>query len=81
MYRNKGIIDLFVKLTLPRVDIFISFPVLLMQVTAESDKKTFVYQGHIHSKDFGTFQLTRQGIFTLYFKQVDRAYIVNWEVN
>ncbi|KAL2083424.1 hypothetical protein ACEWY4_021197 [Coilia grayii] len=31
-------------------------------VTAESDKKTFVYQGHIHSKDFGTFQLTRQGL-------------------
>ncbi|XP_041921873.1 CUB and sushi domain-containing protein 1-like [Alosa sapidissima] len=33
-------------------------------VTAESDKKTFVYQGHIHSKDFGTFQLTRQGLLT-----------------
>ncbi|KAM6977905.1 CUB and sushi domain-containing protein 1-like [Aplochiton taeniatus] len=33
-------------------------------VTAESDKKTFVYQGHIHSKDFGKFQLTRQGPIT-----------------
>uniref|UniRef100_A0A6Q2YHZ2 CUB and Sushi multiple domains 1 n=1 Tax=Esox lucius TaxID=8010 RepID=A0A6Q2YHZ2_ESOLU len=32
-------------------------------VTAESDKKTFVYQGHIHSKDFGRFVLTR-GLFT-----------------
>lgn len=52
-----------------------------MQVTAESDKKTFVYQGHIHSKDFGTFQLTRQGIFTLYSKQVDHACIVNGEYN
>ncbi|TMS13050.1 CUB and sushi domain-containing protein 1 [Larimichthys crocea] len=29
-------------------------------VTAESDQKTFVYQGHIHSKDFGKFHLTRQ---------------------
>lgn len=28
---------------------------------AESEKKMFVYQGHIHSKDFGKFQLTRQG--------------------
>lgn len=33
------------------------------QVTAESDQKTFVYQGHIHSKDFGKFHLTRQGRF------------------
>ncbi|CAB1312930.1 unnamed protein product, partial [Coregonus sp. 'balchen'] len=32
-------------------------------VTAESDQKTFVYQGHIHSKDFGRFVLTR-GLFT-----------------
>lgn len=34
---------------------------LLIKVTAESEKKMFVYQGHIHSKDFGKFQLTRQG--------------------
>ncbi|XP_066534535.1 CUB and sushi domain-containing protein 1a [Hoplias malabaricus] len=33
-------------------------------VTAESEKKMFVYQGHIHSKDFGKFQLTRQGLIT-----------------
>ncbi|TKS70023.1 CUB and sushi domain-containing protein 1 [Collichthys lucidus] len=33
-------------------------------VTAESDQKTFVYQGHIHSKDFGKFHLTRQGPVT-----------------
>ncbi|XP_046885306.1 CUB and sushi domain-containing protein 1-like [Hypomesus transpacificus] len=34
-------------------------------VTAESDKKkTFVYQGHIHNKDFGKFFLTRQGPIT-----------------
>lgn len=33
----------------------------VFQVTAESDQKTFVYQGHIHSKDFGKFHLTRQG--------------------
>eukprot|EP00063_Salmo_salar_P060825 XP_014035660.1 PREDICTED: CUB and sushi domain-containing protein 1-like isoform X3 [Salmo salar] len=33
-------------------------------VTAESDKKTFVYQGHIQSKDFGRFVLTRGGLFT-----------------
>ncbi|XP_027870779.1 CUB and sushi domain-containing protein 1 isoform X2 [Xiphophorus couchianus] len=33
-------------------------------VTAESDQKTFVYQGHIHSKDFGKFSLTRQGPVT-----------------
>uniref|UniRef100_A0AAX7T7I4 CUB and Sushi multiple domains 1 n=1 Tax=Astatotilapia calliptera TaxID=8154 RepID=A0AAX7T7I4_ASTCA len=33
----------------------------VFQVTAESDQKTFVYQGHIHSKDFGKFYLTRQG--------------------
>lgn len=31
------------------------------QVTAESEQKTFVYQGHIHSKDFGKFNLARQG--------------------
>uniref|UniRef100_A0A8C5D222 CUB and Sushi multiple domains 1 n=1 Tax=Gouania willdenowi TaxID=441366 RepID=A0A8C5D222_GOUWI len=30
-------------------------------VTSDSDKKTFVYQGHIHSKDFGKFQLMKQG--------------------
>uniref|UniRef100_A0A3B4YUQ9 CUB and Sushi multiple domains 1 n=1 Tax=Seriola lalandi dorsalis TaxID=1841481 RepID=A0A3B4YUQ9_SERLL len=34
-------------------------------VTAESDQKTFVYQGHIHSKDFGKFHLTRQGPVTI----------------
>ncbi|KAM7406247.1 hypothetical protein PAMP_000635 [Pampus punctatissimus] len=34
-------------------------------VTAESDQKTFVYQGHIHSKDFGKFHLTRQGPVTM----------------
>uniref|UniRef100_A0A3Q3JM08 CUB and Sushi multiple domains 1 n=1 Tax=Monopterus albus TaxID=43700 RepID=A0A3Q3JM08_MONAL len=34
-------------------------------VTAESDQKTFVYQGHIHSKDFGKFRLTRQGPVTM----------------
>ncbi|XP_060780908.1 CUB and sushi domain-containing protein 1a [Neoarius graeffei] len=33
-------------------------------VTAESEKKMFVYQGHIHSKDFGKFQLTRQALVT-----------------
>ncbi|KAA0717588.1 CUB and sushi domain-containing protein 1 [Triplophysa tibetana] len=33
-------------------------------VNAESEKKMFVYQGHIHSKDFGKFQLTRQGLIT-----------------
>ncbi|XP_026879255.2 CUB and sushi domain-containing protein 1 [Electrophorus electricus] len=33
-------------------------------VTAETEKKMFVYQGHIHSKDFGKFQLTRQGLVT-----------------
>ncbi|XP_032416301.1 CUB and sushi domain-containing protein 1 isoform X4 [Xiphophorus hellerii] len=33
-------------------------------VTAESDQKTFVYQGHIHSKDFGKFSLTRRGPVT-----------------
>ncbi|XP_073776667.1 CUB and sushi domain-containing protein 1 [Danio rerio] len=33
-------------------------------VTSESEKKMFVYQGHIHSKDFGKFQLTRQGLIT-----------------
>lgn len=33
----------------------------MIKVTAESEKKMFVYQGHIHSKDFGKFQLTRQG--------------------
>ncbi|KTG44097.1 hypothetical protein cypCar_00037646, partial [Cyprinus carpio] len=33
-------------------------------VTAETEKKMFVYQGHIHSKDFGKFQLTRQGLIT-----------------
>lgn len=32
-----------------------------IQVTAESEQKTFVYQGHIHNKDFGKFHLTRQG--------------------
>lgn len=31
------------------------------QVTSESDQKSFIYQGHIHSKDFGKFHLTRQG--------------------
>uniref|UniRef100_A0A3P8W7T0 CUB and Sushi multiple domains 1 n=1 Tax=Cynoglossus semilaevis TaxID=244447 RepID=A0A3P8W7T0_CYNSE len=34
-------------------------------VTAESDQKTFVYQGHIHSKDFGKFHLIRQGPVTM----------------
>uniref|UniRef100_A0AAQ4RPP2 CUB and Sushi multiple domains 1 n=1 Tax=Gasterosteus aculeatus aculeatus TaxID=481459 RepID=A0AAQ4RPP2_GASAC len=34
-------------------------------VTAESDQRTFVYQGHIHSKDFGKFHLTRQGPVTM----------------
>lgn len=34
-----------------------------IKVTAESEQKTFVYQGHIHSKDFGKFHLTRQGGF------------------
>uniref|UniRef100_A0AAX7VKY4 CUB and Sushi multiple domains 1 n=1 Tax=Astatotilapia calliptera TaxID=8154 RepID=A0AAX7VKY4_ASTCA len=34
-------------------------------VTAESDQKTFVYQGHIHSKDFGKFYLTRQDPVTM----------------
>nr|XP_043886771.1 CUB and sushi domain-containing protein 1-like [Solea senegalensis] len=34
-------------------------------VTAESDQKTFVYQGHIHSKDFGKFHLMRQGPVTM----------------
>uniref|UniRef100_A0A8C8DH19 CUB and Sushi multiple domains 1 n=1 Tax=Oryzias sinensis TaxID=183150 RepID=A0A8C8DH19_9TELE len=34
-------------------------------VTAESDQKTFVYQGHIHSNDFGKFHLTRQGPVTM----------------
>ncbi|XP_030270316.1 CUB and sushi domain-containing protein 1-like isoform X1 [Sparus aurata] len=34
-------------------------------VTAESDQKTFVYQGHIHSKDFGKFHLTRLGPVTM----------------
>ncbi|KAM7423965.1 hypothetical protein PAMA_000362 [Pampus argenteus] len=34
-------------------------------VTAESDQKTFIYQGHIHSKDFGKFHLTRQGPVTM----------------
>uniref|UniRef100_A0A3Q2QXN5 CUB and Sushi multiple domains 1 n=1 Tax=Fundulus heteroclitus TaxID=8078 RepID=A0A3Q2QXN5_FUNHE len=29
---------------------------------SESDQKTFVYQGHIHSKDFGKFSLTRQAM-------------------
>ncbi|TNM90535.1 hypothetical protein fugu_002824, partial [Takifugu bimaculatus] len=33
-------------------------------VTAESEQKTFVYQGHIHSKDFGKFHLTRKGPVT-----------------
>ncbi|XP_062852030.1 CUB and sushi domain-containing protein 1-like [Trichomycterus rosablanca] len=33
-------------------------------VTAESERKMFVYQGHIHNKDFGKFQLTRQGLVT-----------------
>ncbi|TSN48501.1 CUB and sushi domain-containing protein 1 [Bagarius yarrelli] len=33
-------------------------------VTAESEKKMFVYHGHIHSKDFGKFQLTRQALVT-----------------
>ncbi|KAF7710922.1 hypothetical protein HF521_009794 [Silurus meridionalis] len=33
-------------------------------VTAESEKKMFVYQGHIHSKDFGKFQMTRQALVT-----------------
>nr|XP_015809261.2 CUB and sushi domain-containing protein 1 isoform X2 [Nothobranchius furzeri] len=32
-------------------------------VTSESDQ-TFVYQGHIHSKDFGKFHLTKQGPVT-----------------
>lgn len=35
--------------------------VCFFQVTAESEQKTFVYQGHIHSKDFGKFNLARQG--------------------
>ncbi|KAM4592287.1 CUB and sushi domain-containing protein 1-like [Odontesthes bonariensis] len=34
-------------------------------VTSESDQKSFVYQGHIHSKDFGKFHLTRQGPVTM----------------
>uniref|UniRef100_A0A671PZU1 CUB and sushi domain-containing protein 1-like n=1 Tax=Sinocyclocheilus anshuiensis TaxID=1608454 RepID=A0A671PZU1_9TELE len=33
-------------------------------VSTETEKKMFVYQGHIHSKDFGKFQLTRQGLIT-----------------
>ncbi|MBN3320802.1 CSMD1 protein, partial [Atractosteus spatula] len=33
-------------------------------VSAESDSNTFVYQGFIHGKDFGNFQLTRQGLIT-----------------
>uniref|UniRef100_A0AAQ4PH74 CUB and Sushi multiple domains 1 n=1 Tax=Gasterosteus aculeatus aculeatus TaxID=481459 RepID=A0AAQ4PH74_GASAC len=37
----------------------------LLPVTAESDQRTFVYQGHIHSKDFGKFHLTRQGPVTM----------------
>ena len=41
--------------------LFISF--VVAQVTAESDKNTFVYQGFIHGKDFGKFQFTRQGMF------------------
>uniref|UniRef100_A0A3Q2ECB7 CUB and Sushi multiple domains 1 n=1 Tax=Cyprinodon variegatus TaxID=28743 RepID=A0A3Q2ECB7_CYPVA len=28
----------------------------------KSDQKTFIYQGHIHSKDFGKFSLTRQAM-------------------
>ncbi|XP_037549410.1 CUB and sushi domain-containing protein 1 [Nematolebias whitei] len=34
-------------------------------VTSESDQKSFIYQGHIHSKDFGKFHLTRQGPVTM----------------
>ncbi|CAG05694.1 unnamed protein product [Tetraodon nigroviridis] len=33
-------------------------------VTAESEQKTFVYQGHIHNKDFGKFHLARRGPVT-----------------
>uniref|UniRef100_A0A8C1ZS09 CUB and Sushi multiple domains 1 n=1 Tax=Cyprinus carpio TaxID=7962 RepID=A0A8C1ZS09_CYPCA len=33
-------------------------------VSSTKLKKMFVYQGHIHSKDFGKFQLTRQGLIT-----------------
>uniref|UniRef100_A0A673K927 CUB and sushi domain-containing protein 1-like n=1 Tax=Sinocyclocheilus rhinocerous TaxID=307959 RepID=A0A673K927_9TELE len=33
-------------------------------VSSTKVKKMFVYQGHIHSKDFGKFQLTRQGLIT-----------------
>ncbi|XP_048865206.1 CUB and sushi domain-containing protein 1-like isoform X4 [Brienomyrus brachyistius] len=33
-------------------------------VTAETDKNNYVYQGYIHSKDFGKFQLKRQGLIT-----------------
>ncbi|XP_072565430.1 CUB and sushi domain-containing protein 1a isoform X1 [Paramormyrops kingsleyae] len=33
-------------------------------VTAETDKNSYVYQGYIHSKDFGKFQLKRQGLIT-----------------
>uniref|UniRef100_A0A673IHF6 CUB and Sushi multiple domains 1 n=1 Tax=Sinocyclocheilus rhinocerous TaxID=307959 RepID=A0A673IHF6_9TELE len=41
-----------------------STKVLYYIITAETEKKMFVYQGHIHSKDFGKFQLTRQGLIT-----------------
>ncbi|XP_010795080.1 CUB and sushi domain-containing protein 2-like [Notothenia coriiceps] len=41
------------------------FAKLRRTVTAESDQKTFVYQGHTHSKDFGKFHLTRQGPVTM----------------
>uniref|UniRef100_H2M2H5 CUB and Sushi multiple domains 1 n=1 Tax=Oryzias latipes TaxID=8090 RepID=H2M2H5_ORYLA len=34
-------------------------------VRKKSDQKTFVYQGHIHSNDFGKFHLTRQGPVTM----------------
>uniref|UniRef100_A0A8C5B874 CUB and Sushi multiple domains 1 n=1 Tax=Gadus morhua TaxID=8049 RepID=A0A8C5B874_GADMO len=33
-------------------------------VAAEADQKSYVYQGHIHSKDFGKFYLTKQGPVT-----------------
>lgn len=45
------------------VKLFFSGVTVFFQVTAESEQKTFVYQGHIHSKDFGKFNLARQGGF------------------
>ncbi|MBN3309505.1 CSMD1 protein, partial [Amia calva] len=33
-------------------------------VSAESESNTYVYQGFIHGKDFGKFQLIRQGLIT-----------------